>query len=92
MASNVDVVQLGSKQIAVTFSKHALAGLKDGQSFAVDLKVKGDTFRMMFMRDTDFKEKIHQFKAHSAKLVEQERGFFSKLINRFRKKTNGNQS
>ena len=56
------VVNLSENRIAINFSKNAIAGLRDGKSFAVDIKKGRSSLRFVFMRTSAFKEKMAQFK------------------------------
>lgn len=57
----VDIIQLSKSTVAVTFSKNALAAIKDGASTAVQLNVGNRTMKFVFMRDMAFQERYNQF-------------------------------
>jgi len=79
---NVDVVQLGPKQVAITLNKNALLQLKEGRGVGVDLKSTNGNFRVLLMRDTEFHAKFSQFKELAAKEERKAKalGFWGKFL------------
>ncbi len=77
MNQNVEIIQLSKNNIAVTFNKHAIKALHNGQSQAIKLKqgiLKKD-ITFLFMRDKDFKKAYSEFN----KMLGPKRSFWSKL-------------
>ncbi len=70
MKQNVDIIQISKSNVAITFNKHALDGLKKGQSQT--MKVRQGIFHrdltFLFMRDTEFEMRFAQFKNTDAKV------------------------
>ena len=69
MNQNVDIIQLSKSNVAITFNKRALDGLKKGHSQTV--KVKQGIFKkdltFLFMRDIEFQTRFSQFNQAEAK-------------------------
>ena len=70
MKQNVDIIQISKSNVAITFNKRALDGLKKGQSQT--RKVGQGIFHrdvpFLFMRDTEFETRFAQFRNADAKV------------------------
>ncbi len=77
MGQDIQVIQLSKNNLAVTFNKQALEGLKHGKSQAIKLKQglgrKDITF--LFMRDVEFAKRQQQFFSGGM----QKKSFWSRL-------------
>jgi hypothetical protein len=58
---NIEIVNLSKNRIAITFSKNAIAGLREGKSFVVNVKVGRKDVKFLFMRTSSFKERMVEF-------------------------------
>lgn len=65
--NNVEIHQLGSRQLAVVFNKHALKAIQQGGASGCQLKMGGKQLKFIFMRDTHFQQRAAEFRQMVAK-------------------------
>ena len=58
---NIEIIGLSKNRIAITFSKNAIAGLREGKSFVCNVKTGRKDTKFLFMRTSSFKEKMVEF-------------------------------
>jgi len=76
--NNVEIHQLGKKQMAVVFNKAALKALQSGGASGCQLTVGNKRVKMLFMRDTAYHQRMSEFKQIIAK-EEREGSFWNKV-------------
>lgn len=59
--NNVEIHQLGPKQLAVVFNKSALAALKNGGATGCQLRMGKKMYKIVFMRDVSFHQRRAEF-------------------------------
>ena len=93
---NMEIVNLSKNRVAINFSKNAIAGLREGKSFVVNVKIGRKDVKFLFMRDSAFREKLGQFRqtmGDEPGLWNRVKGFFQKLkvtpVGRYKEVGNG---
>jgi len=67
--NNVEIHQLGKKQLAIVFNRHALKALQHGGATGCQLTMGRKRIKLVFMRDQAFAQRLDEFKQTIAKEV-----------------------
>ena len=61
---DVSLIQLSKNNIAITFNKRAIAGMREGATSGIKMKVgRGREIRFVFMRDSTYRARMKEFRA-----------------------------
>jgi len=80
MNENIEVYQLSDNNMCVTFNKNSLAAIKDGRSVALKVQVGKRELKMLFIRDTSFREMMTEYKqSKEFKELEKQKTLWGKI-------------